>query len=72
MKPLTLPLLPVLLAATLGGCSSSPTASVEHAEIDSISRNTLSTQGGSVRDPYTLSAPPIRREEPSRPTAADR
>ena len=55
----------VLIPVLLAGCASVETpANTVSGEVgvDPISRNLTQTQGGSIRDPYTLSAPPVRRE----------
>lgn len=55
------------LVSTLAACqqTSVPTASNRSPGIDPMSRNVSRTQGGSLRDPGSLNAPPIRTAPPA-------
>jgi len=67
-------LLCTLSAGLMAACQSSPYASSNNTmgepAIDGLSRNITQTQGGAIRDPMTLSPPPVRPTPSARPSYA--
>ena len=52
-----------LSASLLAACQSSPYTTqntIGEPNIDGLSRNITQTQGGAIRDPASLSPPPVR------------